>query len=95
MGTTRTLPVIVSQHAEQRGRERLGLNRRAIRRAAERAIVSGAPARNASMQHPGTISRLHGNGIYVFSAKDEAVVLVTVLRALSPGLSGPHARGWE
>lgn len=76
------MTIVVSDHAADRARERLGVPRRAVRRMAERAWQSGAPVRVS--RHHGdceTAGRASGNGIFVFSVDDGRVTLLTVLYA--------------
>lgn len=76
----------LSEHGEERGKKRAGLNHRALKRAAGKALAEGLrPADVAgglrryldkiSIQHPGRHPRISGDHIFIFAES----TLITVL----------------
>lgn len=74
--------VRISRHGDQRCRERLGLPRRAVRRTALRAWLSGI---DGGVDHGGRVVREWGGARWVFEILPCIVVLVTVLTGRDEG----------
>ena len=74
------MAIILTDHSEVRARQRLGLNRRALRRMAALAWSRGALIRHP-VKEPSQVARRFGNGIWIFAMLDPDVVLLTVLWA--------------
>ncbi|WAC18882.1 hypothetical protein OVA24_16750 [Luteolibacter sp. SL250] len=78
--------VHLSEHGEARGKERVGLNAKALRRTAAKARAEGLRPTDTngrlrryldkiSIEHPGRHPRIHGEHIFIFAAS----TLITVL----------------
>jgi hypothetical protein len=74
------LPLIVTRHAVQRCRQRLGLKRRAVARTAERALKDGRRSDSAGHGHvdPDAIFRLWLDHMFVFRRAQGRITLITV-----------------
>jgi len=76
----------LTHHAEARGKERAGLNRKALERAADAARLNGLRQQDTAgslrryldrlaITHPGKAPVIHGQHVYVFAGK----ALITVM----------------
>jgi hypothetical protein len=76
----------VTHHAEARGKERAGLNRKALERTADKARTQGLRRKDAAgrlaryldklaITHPGKVPVIYGQHVYVFAGE----VLITVM----------------
>lgn len=78
--------ILITAHAMQRARKRLGLKRRAVRRAVETAWSKGgyyAPWIDRRDADPRAITKVWRGAMFVFVGGEDGVRLVTVMAAKS------------
>ena len=66
----------ITRHGDRRGRERLGIPRKAVRRMAERAWNEGEERRDWPRRPPGGFVKQLGQWVFIFTSVGSLVTVV-------------------